>query len=472
VRILIVEDLPADVEIAVRTLKKAGLDFDYLHVEDREEFLAALAEFRPEVVISDYSIPGFDGMEALELSLTADPLLPFVVLTGSMNESTAVACMKAGASDYVLKSHISRLPFAVTEALEKAAARKENARTLEELRESEQNLRTLADSGHALIRTGNPDGSCTWFNRVWLEFTGRTPEEEQGHGWMEGIHQDDVERCRGALSAVVTHRESYRTEYRLRNKDGSYRWILDIGSPRFTSEGSFAGYIGHCLDITEQKETEASIRDALRDRETLLSELYHRTRNSMQVIVAMLEIRASAHKDPAVRAAMQEVTERIISMSLVHKNLYETQNLSEIEMPVLVEDIRHMVVREHSCDRRGIVVTSELEPVTVSIDTAVPCALVLYELLSNAVTHAYPHGEGGEVRVRVTVDPEEHVVMEVSDDGCGVPEEFDLWHGERVGLQFVSMIVDHQLQGKVNRLNGTGLTYRIEFPKIEKARRI
>ena len=466
------EDLPADVEIAVRTMKKAGLDFDYRHVEGREAFRDALGEFRPDVVISDYSMPGFDGMEALELSLADDPLLPFIVVTGSMNEATAVACMKAGASDYVIKSHISRLPFAVTEALEKAEVHKEKARALEELRESEQNHRTLADSGHALIRTGDQDGSCTWFNRVWLEFTGRTLDEERGYGWMEGIHPEDVDRCREIFSAAVSGRRSYKTEYRLRDRDGSYCWVLEMGSPRFAAEGSFAGYIGHCLDISERKEKEADIEAALRDRETLLRELYHRTRNSMQVIVAMLEIRASACGDSAVRTAMQEVTERIISMSLVHKNLFETRNLSEIAMPVLVEDLRQLVVREHSCDRRGIVVAAELEPVTVSIDTAVPCALVLYELLSNAVTHAFPDDNGGEVTVRVGTEPEGRVVMEVADNGCGVPEGFNLWHEENVGLQFVSMIVDHQLQGTVDRFDGEGLTYRVEFQEIEVVRRI
>jgi PAS domain S-box-containing protein len=132
-RILIVEDLPADAELAVRELRKDSILFTSMRVDTKEAFLRALEEFRPDLIISDYAMPEFDGMQALKLSLAHDPHLPFILFTGSMNEETAVACMKAGATDYVIKERITRLPLAVRGALEQRQALLDKAETANEL---------------------------------------------------------------------------------------------------------------------------------------------------------------------------------------------------------------------------------------------------------------------------------------------------------------------------------------------------
>ncbi len=122
-RIVFVEDVPADAELAAAELRRAGLSFESLRVETQEQFIAALREYRPALVLSDYTLPGFNGMEALALTLEGAPETPFILLTGSTNEETAVACMKAGAWDYVLKDRMSRLPLAVRGALDVARTR-------------------------------------------------------------------------------------------------------------------------------------------------------------------------------------------------------------------------------------------------------------------------------------------------------------------------------------------------------------
>jgi PAS domain S-box-containing protein len=127
------------------------------------------------------------------------------------------------------------------------------------LKESEQNFRTLADSGRALIWTAGTDTLCNYFNKVWLDFTGRNLEQELGNGWAEGVHPDDLQRCVHTYLEAFASRKSFTMEYRLRNHSGEYRWILDDGSPRYDAEGEFIGYIGHCLDITDRKKDEDEI---------------------------------------------------------------------------------------------------------------------------------------------------------------------------------------------------------------------
>jgi PAS domain S-box-containing protein len=132
----------------------------------------------------------------------------------------------------------------------------------EELRESEARFRTVANAAPVMIWMSGPDKLCTFFNKGWLDFTGRTLEQELGNGWAEGVHREDLDRCLDVYQNSFKARESFTMEYRLRRSDGEYRWVLDSGTPRFASDGAFIGYIGSCIDLTERKtaEEEASRR--------------------------------------------------------------------------------------------------------------------------------------------------------------------------------------------------------------------
>lgn len=143
VRILFVEDLPSDVEFARRELTNEGINFESIVVETEPDFRRALKEFKPGIVVSDYSMPEFDGMSALNITRAQADYIPFIVLTGSMNEETAVKCMKAGANDYVIKEQIKRLPFAILEALEHKKSRDEKEYMQTRLRETMEEYREL-----------------------------------------------------------------------------------------------------------------------------------------------------------------------------------------------------------------------------------------------------------------------------------------------------------------------------------------
>jgi PAS domain S-box-containing protein len=156
IRVLIVEDEPSDAELAERALTMHGLNVISAKVETKEEFVRSLEEFKPDIILCDYMLPSFNGMEALKLSLQHDPLLPFIILTGSINESTAVECMKAGSTDYVLKGHLVKLPFAVKEALENKELLLEKKKAELELHESEERYRSLFQNNYAAMLLVDP----------------------------------------------------------------------------------------------------------------------------------------------------------------------------------------------------------------------------------------------------------------------------------------------------------------------------
>jgi len=139
----------------------------------------------------------------------------------------------------------------------------ERDEALEQARDSEQNYLTLSNSGEALIWTSDPDRLCNYFNLPWLAFTGRTLKQELGNGWAEGVHPEDLERCLDVYHSAFDQQESFSMDFRLRHTSGDYRWIINKGTPRYDTGGAFLGYIGHCLDISEQRRT----LDALRESE-------------------------------------------------------------------------------------------------------------------------------------------------------------------------------------------------------------
>ncbi len=162
IKILFVEDLQTDAEMARRALKKEKIDFTDQVIDNETDYKKALEKFNPDIVISDYSMPSFDGMSALKILMSAGKNIPFIMLTGSMNEETAVECMKAGADDYVIKEHMHRLPLAVREALRHNQIRIEKEEIADALRKSEERFRVAINKSPIIVWSQDKDLRYTW----------------------------------------------------------------------------------------------------------------------------------------------------------------------------------------------------------------------------------------------------------------------------------------------------------------------
>lgn len=197
-------------------------------------------------------------------------------------------------------------------------------------RSSETEFRLLADNAPVMIWRSGTDALCDWFNKPWLDFTGRPLEKELGNGWAEGVHPDDMERCLKIYLGAFEQRETFSMEYRLRRHDGAYRWLLDNGRP-FYRDGIFCGYFGSCIDITEQRDREERLNILVQEREALLREVHHRVNNNLQTLTAFVRLRRRT-ADESGRVVLSEMGHHIAAMSAVQRFLYSRDHLAFVSL--------------------------------------------------------------------------------------------------------------------------------------------
>jgi PAS domain S-box-containing protein len=328
------------------------------------------------------------------------------------------------------------IPFMVL-----AALAEEQEQAAHVVRESEERFRLVANTAPVMIWMAGTDRLCSYVNQPWLEFTGRPLGAELGNGWAEGVHNEDLKRCLETYSQAFDRREPFEMEYRLRRNDGEYRWILDIGVPRFNADGNFAGYIGSCLDITDRKLAEEALAsvgrrliEAHEEERTWIARELH---DDIMQRIALLAIELEQRDHQALGSVVD-----------VHKYLQSTlQRISE-----LGNDIQALSHRLHSSklEYLGFVggtksfcrELSEQRNVRIEfkhsdIPAAIPkeISLCLFRVLQEALQNAVKHSAAQNFTVEVHGTKEE-ISLTVSDSGIG----FD-WQDvmNRQGLGLISM---------------------------------
>ena len=286
----------------------------------KDGFKLAILE-DPDVILLDIVMPGMDGFEVCR-RLKHDPVLcdiPVVFITALKGDKeTRIKALYSGVEAFLSKpideSELTAQIRAMVKikdgnkkkVLEKAELEEivanrtkqleqefsDRIRAEIDLREKEVQYKNLADSGLALIWTAGTDKKCTYFNNPWLKFTGRTLEQEIGDGWAQGVHPEDLDTCVNTYVTAFDKREAFNMEYRLRHHSGEYRWLSDMGTPNYNSQGEFVGYIGHCFDITERKLNELELirakehaEESDRLKTSFLQNMSHEIRTPMNAII-------------------------------------------------------------------------------------------------------------------------------------------------------------------------------------------
>jgi PAS domain S-box-containing protein len=317
-------------------------------------------------------------------------------------------------------------------------------------RESEERFRVLANAAPVMLWMSGPDKLCTDFNRPWLEFTGRPIEAELGNGWADSVHPDDLDECFKTYVDAFDRREPFRMEYRLRRHDGEYRWILDIGVPRQAPDGSFAGYIGSAVDVTEQKHARAALSslsqrlmDAHEQERTWVARELHD--DICQQIVAMtIQLHTLSQAAPAdtveIRSRIRELSKRLAQLGGDVQAISHRLHSSKLEYIGIVRAAAGFCDEISSQHAVEVDFSHEGIPPNLPQATAIALFRVLQEALKNAIKHS--GARHFEVKLAGTAN---EIQLEVIDHGIGFDQDASI---QTHGLGLISM------QERLNLING------------------
>jgi two-component sensor histidine kinase len=282
---------------------------------------------------------------------------------------------------------------------------------------------------------------------------------------MDNVHPDDLPNASLLLDRHF-NRESdyYDVEFRQPHKDGRWIWVNARGKViEWADNGKPLRMSGTHLDITERKEAEEQIARDLKIKNSLLQEIYHRTKNNMSVISSMLTMQSRNTENEFVKTTFKEMINKIKAMSLVHQKLYQVKDLSRINLKEYIEDLIHQLRLSYSFGATLVSLKFEMDEVFTLIDTAVPLGLVLNELISNIFKHAFPTEIKGEIRIHLFKEANDVINLHLSDNGVGIPLNMDLRKEGSMGLGTMFSLIEYQLKGEVTYSVENGLKWCIKF---------
>lgn len=248
--------------------------------------------------------------------------------------------------------------------------------------------------------------------------------------------------------------------------DNKIPFFLSLDTDAVLDEkGNFKGFRTTLTDISERKKMEGDIEDSLKEKELLLKEIHHRVKNNLQVISSLLNMQSRYIRNKTDKELFRESQTRAKSMALIHERLYQSTDLRRIDFGEYIQTLTYDLYHSYGGNPKFIKLNMALEPIMVDINTAVPCGLIVNELLSNVLKHAFPQGKTGDLTIKFYSN-DGNLVLIVRDEGVGFPEDIDFRNTESLGLSLVNTLVG-QIDGEIEIMVDHGTEFKITFPEVK-----
>lgn len=461
IRVLILEDVPLDAELIETQLKREGIVFKSKIVEKEEDYRREMAEFQPSIILADHSLPQFDGITAMNIAREISPNTPFIFVSGKIGEDFAVEMLKEGATDYVLKNNLSKLPHAVKRALEEAKERMEKEAAEEALKEREEKYRNLFEYFPNYVVVLGLDGKIIDLNHAAAKFSPLSRQDTVGMYFtdLQSITGEDSSFYQELFSKFLEGEEVGTFESRLISREGEIR-LMEVHPAPIYKNGELYAIQIIAQDITERKKAETEVNASLKEKEMLLGEINSRVRNYMNIISSLLELQSVFMNDEGNREVLKDNKNRVKSMLFIHDEFSQSDDFALIDFSQYIKKLIELINSSYNVDTGRIKVKSKTEGLMLDIDAAIPCGLIINELLTNAVKHAFPGTEKGEVCVEFGLDNQENNVLIVKDNGVGLPDEINFKENATMGFQLVNTLVN-QLDGSIILSRDEGTTFQV-----------
>jgi PAS domain S-box-containing protein len=310
-----------------------------------------------------------------------------------------------------------------------------------------------------------PQGKIATANQATLDLLGYTQDDLTGqpvHTILAPAAGDNFERTH--LPQLLAAGTLYDAETIFVTQDAHHYIPISLSASvmRDQQDGDQLGTVYVARDLTERKHVEEHIRASLREKETLLKEIHHRVKNNLQVIISLLMLQSGYARDRQVLETLRESQNRIHSMAVIHEILYQSQDLAQVDLAAYVHKLAAHLLHSYDADSHAVALKINVAPVSLSVDTAIACGLIINELVSNSLKYAFPNGRGGEIRINLQTGERHQLTLTVSDDGVGLSPQLDPSRTETLGLQLVTMLTQ-QLEGFLELDHNAGTTFKIVF---------
>jgi len=333
---------------------------------------------------------------------------------------------------------------------------------------SEKKYRELADMLPQTVFETDTNAQLTFMNVYGFEMFGYSQEHlENGLNILELIIEEERGISKDKIKEVLKGDNS-GDEYTAKRMDGTLFPIIIHSNPIFNRE-IFEGFRGIIIDISNIKDAEEKIRASLKEKEVLLQEIHHRVKNNMQIISSLLSLQANHTDSEEIAEILKESRGRVKSMAMIHEKLYHSQNLGKLNMLEYINNLATDIVSSYSTNSTDIILDMDVENISLNIDTAIPMGLMVNELVSNSVKHAFPNKKGViSLKLKYMDD---YYLLSVSDNGIGFPENFNIEDSSSLGLKLVKSLAI-QLEGELLIKTKNETSFVLKFKELDYSERL
>ncbi len=343
----------------------------------------------------------------------------------------------------------------------------ERQRIEKALRESEQQFRAAFDQAAVGIAHVGINGQWLLVNQKLCDILGYTSEELLLLTFQDITHPDDLDNDLKYVKQMLTGEiPNYSLEKRYFRKNGFLVWINITVSLMHKPSGEPKYFISVVEDISDRKQSHQLIQASLLEKEVLLKEIYHRVKNNLQVISSLLNLQSAYIKDPEDMAIFQQSQQRIASMALVHEKMYQSPDLAKINLNEYVQDLVSSLCTCYEFNTNIISININVEQdISLGLDTAIPCSLIIHELVSNSLKHAFTGERAGEINIEIKKSSVNKIALVVRDNGQGLPSNFNFNNTASLGWELIDAL-SSQLSGDITINSDIGVKFQIDFPLV------
>jgi PAS domain S-box-containing protein len=483
IKILLLEHDQNDVGLILHELKKTEMNFISEVAATKEEFEKQLSEFHPDIVLSDYSIPGFDALLAFILTSRISSDIPFILVSGALGEEIAVDLIKNGVTDFVSKEKLKSLPRKITRALKEAELKREKKLAEKELKESEKRL----SEAQSIAKIGSWEVDLATGKQFWSDenynILGYQPNkvEPNRQNFLNAIHPDDLNMVIENMTASEKDFSPFSFSARIKNKDCSIRQVLLNGKYKFDEQGKPIKRIGTLQDVTELKKMEKSLQLVNKELETFIYRASHDLRGPLSSIIGLTNVSKAEIKDPSalkyilmIEASAQKLDSTLISLvqSMTLRDMEVKKE--EVDFDELIQGILSQLKFHEGYSKMDFIIENTYGKKYLS--NKLVLGSVFQNLIQNAIKYQNYHNGQAYLKIRIS-KKDSNVEIVFDDNGIGIDEHlqnkiFDMYFrgtasvsGSGLGLYIVKIGIE-KLKGSIQfkSSKGTGTRFTILLP--------